>query len=65
MVGPMSDASVLLTGRGRLLLPEPYDGPMPWAILLRAGRIAWERRPANRTGILLTALGFAVLVRTW
>lgn len=31
----------LLTGRGRLLTPQPYDGPMPWAILVREGRVAW------------------------
>ena len=32
---------------------------------IAAGLFAWERRPANRTGILLTTLGFAVLVRPW
>jgi imidazolonepropionase len=32
---------LLLTGTGRLLRPDPYDGPRPWAILVRAGRIAW------------------------
>jgi imidazolonepropionase len=37
----MSDAPLLLTGSGRLLLPEPYDGPMPWAISAREGRVAW------------------------
>jgi imidazolonepropionase len=37
----MSDATLLLTGSGRLLLPEPYDGPMPWAIGVRDGRFAW------------------------
>ena len=31
----------LLTGRGRLLTPEPYDGPLPWAVLVRDGRIGW------------------------
>ena len=41
MVGPMPPDSFLLTGRGRLLRPEPYDGPLPWAILVRDGRIAW------------------------
>jgi imidazolonepropionase len=41
MVGPMAPDSYLLTGRGRLLRPEPYDGPLPWAILVRDGRIAW------------------------
>jgi signal transduction histidine kinase len=30
-----------------------------------AGLIAWSRRPANRMGVLMTAFGFAVLVRTW
>jgi len=24
-----------------LLRPEPYDGSLPWAILVRGGRIAW------------------------
>ena len=33
--------SHLLIGRGRLLRPEPYDGPLPWAILVRDGRIEW------------------------
>lgn len=33
--------SHLLIGRGRLLRPEPYDGPLPWAILARDGRIEW------------------------
>jgi imidazolonepropionase len=37
----MSEAPLLLTGNGRLLLPEPYDGPMPWAIAIRDGRFAW------------------------
>jgi imidazolonepropionase len=37
----MSDDALLLTGSGRLLLPEPYDGPMPWAIAVRDGRFAW------------------------
>jgi len=41
MVGPMPRDPFLLTGRGRLLRPEPYDGPLPWAILVRGGRIAW------------------------
>jgi len=30
-----------------------------------AGLVAWWLRPANRMGLLLTLLGFAVLVRTW
>jgi len=37
----MPSDSFLLTGRGRLLRPEPYDGSLPWAILVRGGRIAW------------------------
>lgn len=41
MVGPMPPDSFLLTGRGRLLRPEPYDGPSPWAIVVESGRIAW------------------------
>jgi imidazolonepropionase len=41
MVGPMPPDTFLLTGRGRLLRPEPYDGPSPWAILVDGGRIAW------------------------
>jgi len=41
MVGPMPPDQFQLTGRGRLLRPEPYDGPLPWAIHVRDGRIAW------------------------
>lgn len=41
MVGPMSDATLLLTGSGRLLTPQPYRGETPWAILVRSGRFAW------------------------
>jgi imidazolonepropionase len=37
----MDAGSFLLTGRGRLLMPELYNGPAPWAILVRDGRIAW------------------------
>ena len=32
---------------------------------IAAGLIAWSRRPSNRMGMLMTAFGFAVLVRTW
>ena len=32
---------------------------------ITAGLIAWWRRPANHLGILMTAFGFAVLIRTW
>jgi imidazolonepropionase len=41
MVEPMPAESFLLTGRGRLLTPEPYDGPQPWAVLVRSARVAW------------------------
>jgi imidazolonepropionase len=37
----MPAAALLITGRGRLLTPQPYDGPMPWAILVRSGVIEW------------------------
>ncbi|MEO6059695.1 MAG: imidazolonepropionase [Candidatus Limnocylindria bacterium] len=37
----MSDGTLLLTGRGRLLTPQPYDGPGPWAIFVRDGLLAW------------------------
>lgn len=37
----MSQAALLLTGSGRLLLPEPYDGPLPWAVGIRDGRFTW------------------------
>lgn len=43
----MPAASLLITGRGRLLTPQPYDGPVPWAILVRDGRIAWVGAHAN------------------
>lgn len=41
MVGPMPADPFLVIGRGRLLRPKPYDGPLPWAILVRNGQIAW------------------------
>lgn len=37
----MSQAALLLTGSGRLLLPEPYDGTLPWAVGIRDGRFTW------------------------
>ena len=37
----MPDGTLLLTGRGRLLTPRPYDGPGPWAIFVRDGLFAW------------------------
>jgi len=50
MVGPMSAASQLLTGTGRLLLPEPYDGDAPWAVQVRDGRIGWVGSRAEAPG---------------
>jgi imidazolonepropionase len=35
----MTNGPRLFTGSGRLLLPEPYEGARPWAILVRQGRI--------------------------
>lgn len=35
----MPDASLLLSGSGRLLLPEP--GPTPWAIAIQDGVVRW------------------------
>ena len=32
---------LLLTGSGRLLLPEVYDGPTPWTIAMRDGRFSF------------------------
>jgi len=46
----MSPASLLLTGRGRLLLPEPYDGPMPWAIQVLDGRFGWVGSATDAPG---------------
>ena len=37
----MSGDTLLLTGSGRLLLPELYAGPMPWAIAIRDGRFSF------------------------
>jgi imidazolonepropionase len=55
MVGPMPPDRFLLAGRGRLLRPEPYDGPLPWAILVDGGRIAWlgARAEAPDTEVII------------
>jgi imidazolonepropionase len=37
----MPPASRLITGSGRLLTPEPYDGLLPWAVVVREGVVAW------------------------
>lgn len=41
MVQPMKTASVLFTGGGRLLTPEPFSGELPWAIAVTDGTVAW------------------------
>lgn len=50
MVEPMPPGSFLLTGRGRLLTPEPWDGPTPWAIVVRDRKIAWVGARADAPG---------------
>ena len=35
----MADVTRRVTGTGRLLLPEPYDGPTPWAITVSGGMV--------------------------
>ena len=37
----MPDGTLLVTGSGRLLTPQPHDGPTPWAIAIERGRISW------------------------
>jgi imidazolonepropionase len=37
----MTPTARLFTGRGRLLTPEPFDGALPWAILVEGGRVGW------------------------
>src|SRR4029079_7377349 len=37
----MPAGSFLITGGGRLLMPHPYDGPLPWAIQVQNGRVTW------------------------
>ena len=41
MADMTSPDPILLTGSGRLLLPEPYTGPMPWAVEMRDGRFSF------------------------
>ena len=56
----MSDVELLLTGSGRLLLPEPYAGALPWAIGIGAGRFTWigarSEAPPGEAVILGSAL---------
>ncbi|HYN64248.1 MAG TPA: imidazolonepropionase, partial [Candidatus Limnocylindrales bacterium] len=37
----MPPGSRLITGSGRLLTPEPYDGAQPWAIAVHDGVVGW------------------------
>ena len=37
----MAPVTRLITGSGRLLTPDPYEGPTPWAIAVGDGRVAW------------------------
>ncbi|HKO32112.1 MAG TPA: imidazolonepropionase [Candidatus Limnocylindria bacterium] len=37
----MAPVTLLITGSGRLLTPDPYDGPLPWAIAVSDGRVTW------------------------
>ena len=50
IVWPMPDTTRLITGRGRLLLPEPYAGAHPWAVSLRDGRVQWIGSFADAPG---------------
>jgi imidazolonepropionase len=57
----MPPGSRLVTGSGRLLLPEPYEGPSPWAIEAREGMVARigplaDAAPADETIDLGSAL---------
>ena len=62
MVGPMPSDSMLVSGRGRFLRPEPYEGPLPWAILLRGGRVAWIGPRSDAPGAdAVTDLGEALV----
>jgi imidazolonepropionase len=37
----MAPVTLLITGSGRLLTPDPYDGTSPWAIAVSDGRVTW------------------------
>src|SRR5919106_6921416 len=41
IVRPMSPAARLITGSGRLLTPEPYQGATPWAVAVEDGAVGW------------------------
>ena len=60
-VGPMAPVTRLITGSGRLLTPNPYDGPTPWAIAVSDGRVTGigalaDAPPADEVRDLSTAL---------
>jgi imidazolonepropionase len=57
----MPPVTRLITGGGRLLTPDPYDGPTPWAIAVAGGRVSWigaraDAPPADAVQDLSTAL---------
>ena len=59
--GPMAPVTLLITGSGRLLTPDPYDGTSPWAIAVSDGRVTWvgarsDAPPADEVRDLSTAL---------
>ena len=37
----MSPTTRLITGSGRLLIPEPYEGELPWAVAVGDGVVTW------------------------
>jgi imidazolonepropionase len=43
----MSPAARLITGSGRLLTPEPYDGASPWGVAVDGGVVTWVGRRAE------------------
>ena len=51
----MADGTLLLTGSGRLLTPEPYIGELPWAIAVRDGVVTWvgARRSAPAASAII------------
>jgi imidazolonepropionase len=60
-VGPMAPVTRLITGSGRLLTPDPYDGPTPWAIAVHDGLVTWigglaDAPPADDVRDLSSAL---------
>jgi imidazolonepropionase len=40
-MSPIDPGTRLFTGRGRLLTPEPYAGPLPWAVVVAGGVVRW------------------------